>query len=171
MPPLTLREATRPEDLAAVRALCAEFRLWLLERYAAHPWIIETVYAPEAWAPLMQALPRLHAPPRGAILLAERAGRPAGCAMLQPLPEAGVAELKRMYVAPFARGTGAAAALVEAMADLARARGYASLRLDTGFLQVEAMALYRRQGFSERGPYGDPPAHMLEILRFFERPL
>ncbi|MDF2233119.1 GNAT family N-acetyltransferase [Albimonas sp. CAU 1670] len=168
---IELREALAPEDHDRARALCETFRDWLRVRYADHPVVVGDYYGDAAWAPLMADLPTLHAPPEGAILLAFLDGRLAGCTMLRALPEPGLCEMKRMYVEAFARGTGVASALVEGLCDLARARGYRTMRLDTGRLQVEAQALYRRSGFVERGPYYDPPENLCELLVYFERAL
>lgn len=168
---LRIAEATAPEDLETVRTLCRDFRRWLLVRYAAHAHILETYYAEDAYEALLADLPRLHAAPGGAILLATLDGRPAGCVMLAPLPEPDACEMKRMYVADFARGTGAASALVEALCALAKARGRKAMRLDTGRIQVEAQALYLRQGFAVRGPYVDLPPALAGFMVFMERPL
>ena len=71
--------------------------------------------------------------------------------------EAGVAEIKRMYVRPHARSQGVAAALLAALEDAARSLGYRSVRLDTGPKQVHALRLYRGAGFVEIEPYNDNP--------------
>ncbi|SDW36429.1 Acetyltransferase (GNAT) family protein [Albimonas donghaensis] len=166
-----IAEATSPEDLAAIRALCRAFRTWLMVRYVDHPDIIEAYYAEDRWEALLDDLPRLHAAPEGAILLARLDGRPAGCAMFAPLPEPDACEMKRMYVDGFARGTGVAAGLVEALCALAKARGRTVMRLDTGRIQVEAQALYARRGFVVRGPYYEAPPSLADFLVFMERPL
>ena len=70
---------------------------------------------------------------------------------------AGVAEIKRMYVRPAARSRGVAAALLAALEDAARARGYRVARLDTGPKQVHAQRLYRAAGYEEVPPYNDNP--------------
>ncbi|MEC9434371.1 MAG: GNAT family N-acetyltransferase [Pseudomonadota bacterium] len=168
---LEIVEVATPSDLAEVRALCRAFREWLLIRYVAHREIIDAYYAEDRWEALLDDLPRLHAPPEGAILLARLDGRPAGCVMLSPLPEPGACEMKRMFAAEFARGTGVAAALVEAVCALAKARGRAVMRLDTGRIQTEAQALYRRQGFADRDAYYEAPPLLADFLVFMERRL
>ena len=172
MATITLREATCEADHDQARALCGSFRTWLRGRYADHAHVLDAYYADAAWAPLMAELPRIHAPPEGAILLAELDGRLAGCTMLRALPEPGVCEMKRMFVEGFARGSGLASALVEGLCTLAAARGYGVMRLDTGFLQVEAQALYRRHGFQEiEAYYPRPEAMGPGFLIYFERAL
>jgi GNAT superfamily N-acetyltransferase len=71
----------------------------------------------------------------------------------------GVCEIKRMYVAPEARGRGAARALLAALEDAARALGYARARLDTGPRQPHAKELYLAAGYAEIPDYnGNPDA-------------
>jgi GNAT superfamily N-acetyltransferase len=69
----------------------------------------------------------------------------------------GVAEIKRMFVRPPARGRGVAAALLAALEMEASALGYRAVRLDTGPKQVHALQLYRGAGFVEVEPYNDNP--------------
>ena len=96
-------------------------------------------------------------------------GTALGCGALRALGD-GVAELKRMYVAPSARGHGIAKAVLAALEDAARDRGWTTLRLETGPRQPEAIGLYSRAGYrpiEAFGTYvGDPDArHSL----FFEQ--
>ena len=65
-----------------------------------------------------------------------------------------IGELRRMYVAPSARGQGLAHRLLDALLDEARQRGYASVRLETGVNQPEAMRLYQSAGFLPIPAYG-----------------
>jgi GNAT superfamily N-acetyltransferase len=71
--------------------------------------------------------------------------------------EAGVAEIKRMYVRPSARSQGVAAELLAALEATARSLGYGAVRLDTGPMQRHALSLYRRAGFADIEPYNDNP--------------
>ena len=68
-----------------------------------------------------------------------------------------VAEIKRMYVVPEARGRGLARELLAALEDAARSLGYARVRLDTGPRQPDAEALYRSAGFVEIEDYNGNP--------------
>ena len=79
--------------------------------------------------------------------------RPVGCAALV-LQGDGAAELKRMFVANAARGLGAGRALLQRIEETAQYEGVRVLRLETGIRNAEALALYRREGFVERGPFG-----------------
>ncbi len=87
----------------------------------------------------------------GLILLAEVDGVPIGCAALREL--GGEAELKRLYVDPSARGSGAGRLLVESIIEAARDCGYRLLRLDTLPSMAAAIRLYESLGFKPTGPY------------------
>jgi putative acetyltransferase len=63
-------------------------------------------------------------------------------------------EMKRVFVDPKARGKGIARLLMEALEREAAKLGVAQMQLETGIKQPEAIALYRRFGYAERGPFG-----------------
>ena len=81
----------------------------------------------------------------------------------------GYGEVKSMFVAEAARGTGAADALMRAVEDAARAENLPLLRLETGNVLHAAHALYRRHGFRDCGPFGGYAAAKSSI--FMEKPL
>jgi ribosomal protein S18 acetylase RimI-like enzyme len=60
-----------------------------------------------------------------------------------------------MYVAPELRGKGIGRALLDRLEAEARVLGLARLVLETGSRQVEALALYRRAGFTGISLYGE----------------
>lgn len=95
-------------------------------------------------------------PPRGAFLIARFSGRPVGCAALKRSgPE--VADIKRMWIAPAARGLGLGVRLLDALEARARSFGLRVIRLETNKALTEAQALYRRQGYREVEPFNDEP--------------
>ena len=74
-------------------------------------------------------------------------GTPLGCGALRGL-DGGVVELKRMYTVPAARGRGVGRAVLTALEDEARARGFTLARLETGDRLPEAHRLYARAGYA-----------------------
>ena len=94
-------------------------------------------------------------PPLGAFLLATSLDRPVGCVGLKGGPDH--AEIKRLWIAPAARGQGLARRLMQAAEDQARALGIALLRLDTHRALTEAIALYRATGWTEIDRFNDDP--------------
>ncbi|BBN93373.1 putative acyltransferase [Deinococcus grandis] len=91
----------------------------------------------------------------GCVLLAaaREDGTLVGCGALKRW-DAASAEVKRMYVTPDARGSGAARALLDALVARGRAHGYARLVLETGDRQHAAIALYVRAGFRRVPNFG-----------------
>lgn len=102
-------------------------------------------------------LPGDYAPPAGRLLLAHYAGELAGCVALHQL-EAGICEMKRLYVRTQFRGKRLGLALIQKVIDEAQQIGYGSMRLDTVEpIMKEAVKMYRRFGFREIAPYRANP--------------
>jgi len=95
--------------------------------------------------------------PRGAFVVAHRDGEAVGCGALRSLPggDPSIAEIKRMYTDPAARGRGVARALLRHLVAVAAELGYAQVVLETGTRQPEAMALYVSEGWAPLAPYGE----------------
>ena len=81
----------------------------------------------------------------------------------------GYGEIKRLFVRDSARGRGVATQLMARLEAELTARGVGLARLETGIHQPEALALYRRLGYRERGPFGDYAPDPLSA--FFEKQL
>ena len=104
--------------------------------------------------------------PRGLFLVALSDGMPLGCVGLKGTGGP-VAEIKRLWVSPDARGMGLARRLMTAVEDAARGFGIGALRLDTNSALPEAEALYRDSGWTEIPRFNDDPYPDL----FFEKRL
>ena len=95
-------------------------------------------------------------PPAGLFLIATLHGEPAGCGALKFRPGAPT-EIKRMWVAPEARGLGLGRRLLAELEARAAARGARTLRLETNRALAEAMSLYRSAGYREVAAFNDEP--------------
>ncbi|MCL1633385.1 bifunctional helix-turn-helix transcriptional regulator/GNAT family N-acetyltransferase [Luteimonas sp. SX5] len=95
-------------------------------------------------------------PPTGLFLIARLDDRAVGCGALKQRNR-GVGEIKRMWVAPDARGLGIAQRLLEALEHHAARMGMDTLQLDTNRALTEARALYARNGYREIPRYNDNP--------------
>jgi putative acetyltransferase len=105
----------------------------------------------------VDGLPGEYAPPFGRLLLAMADdGGAVGCVALRRW-DAGIGELKRMFVQPAYRGRGIGKQLGLAVLDDACAMGYERVRLDTAPTMVEAIRLYERLGFRRIEPYRHYP--------------
>jgi putative acetyltransferase len=117
----------------------------------------------------LAGLPAPYVEPGGCLLLARNDnGDTTGIVGLKPLtPE--IAEIKRLYVVPTARGSGLGRTLLGRTIDEARECGYRRVRLDSHRASMgAAIALYARFGFAEIAPYGHNPGG---AFAFFELPL
>jgi GNAT superfamily N-acetyltransferase len=132
-----------PNDPAA-RELLAAYRRELVERFGSFD---------EAGSP---APPGELMAPGGAFLVAYDGERPVGCGGVKRLTS-GVGEIKRMYVAPEARGRGHARRLLEAIETAALRLGYERVRLDTAASMPEARALYESTGYRPIADYNGNP--------------
>lgn len=95
-------------------------------------------------------------PPDGLFLLAHTGGEAVGCGGLRLLtPD--TAEIKRLWVAAEARGSGVGGRLMAELEARATAAGCRSVCLDTNRALTEALALYRRSGYLDVEPFNDNP--------------
>jgi GNAT superfamily N-acetyltransferase len=94
-------------------------------------------------------------PPAGVFLVAYLDGEPVGCGGWRSHGDSGeIAELKRMYTAPAARGRGVARAVLAAVERSAREHGRKRIILECGDKQPEAIAMYQSGGYERIENFG-----------------
>ena len=104
------------------------------------------------------SLATMYGPPHGALYLATLDDAPVGCVGVRAFaPEPGCCEMKRLYVAPAARGYGLGRRLAVKSMTAARTLGYTRMRLDTLPTMQDAQALYVALGFRDTPPYRHSP--------------
>ena len=95
-------------------------------------------------------------PPHGVFLVAWLDGAAVGCGALLR-HDGATGEIKRMWVAPAARGKGVASRLLAGLEDAGREMGLRAIRLDTNRALKEAQTFYGRAGYSAIARYSDNP--------------
>lgn len=148
-----VREVFADRDVARVRRLVRAHG----DARATTPGV-EYVYADA------DGLPGPYVAPRGGLWLASSGDTGIGCVALRPI-DAHAAEVKRMFVDDAWRGRGVGRALLVALIEGARDRGYITLRLGTLHDMAAAQALYRSIGFRPIERYR--PDELIDT-RFFE---
>jgi GNAT superfamily N-acetyltransferase len=108
---------------------------------------------PSGFDPGPPADPADYRPPRGLFLCATDGRQTLGCVALNIAGH----EVKRLWVAPAARGLGLGPRLMAAVEDHARSLGLSRLRLDTHASLAGAIAMYHRLGWSRVPRYNDNP--------------
>jgi len=127
---------------------------------------------PDATALLMEAVaearelyPELHqagapfpfnspTPTGGIYLIAYVHGVPVACGALRPLDERNV-EVRRMFVSKTARRNGLGTIMLEELEAVATRMGYRTMKLETGYRQAPAVALYTGYGFERIEGFGE----------------
>ena len=109
------------------------------------------------------ALPHEVRPPAGQFFVAYLHGEAIGCGAVKHHGDA-PAEIKRMWIAPQARGLGLGRRLLEKLEACALAGGARVAHIETSAVLAEALALYRSAGWIEVPPFNDEPFadHWLE---------
>jgi GNAT superfamily N-acetyltransferase len=103
--------------------------------------------------------PLMFEPPSGSFFVGYAAGEPVATGAwrrtdVDALGTTRTAEIKRMYVAPTARGRGLARLMLAHLEASAGAHGAEALVLETGTRQPEAIALYESSGYVEVPAFG-----------------
>jgi GNAT superfamily N-acetyltransferase len=109
------------------------------------------------------ALPHEVRPPAGEFFVAYLYGDPVGCGAVKHHPDQ-PAEIKRMWIAPRARGLGLGRRLLERLEECAMAHGARIAHIETSAVLAEALSLYRSAGWVEVPAFNEEPFadHWLE---------
>ena len=100
----------------------------------------------------LEEFPVQYSPPDGSLFLAVENNIAVGCIGIRRLEDR-VCEMKRLYVKPCFRGTGAGRMLAEKSIEAARSLNYKLMRLDTLPSMTNANRLYVSLGFKRIEPY------------------
>jgi GNAT superfamily N-acetyltransferase len=103
--------------------------------------------------------PLMFEPPAGSFFVGYAEGEPVATGAWRRSSVAAVgttatAEIKRMYVAPGARGRGLARLMLAHLESDAGEHGVEAVVLETGLRQPEAMSLYESSGYVPVPPFG-----------------
>ena len=139
---MNIRISSEPFDSADARRLITSLDAHLASRYSPD----------ERFGPNLK--PEHLEAGIGTFVVARTDGRAVGCGALRKL-DTTTAEVKRMYVEPERRGRGVAKEVLDHLEKSARDLGVKRLVLETGIYQTEAIALYRRAGFSPSRCWGE----------------
>jgi ribosomal protein S18 acetylase RimI-like enzyme len=149
-----IRPAQFPEHLSLVRDMLLEYQTSLGISLCFQNFDAE-----------LAGLPGAYAAPQGRLLLAWANGQALGCVGLRAL-EAGLCEMKRLYLRPAARGQQLGRRLAQAICAQAKEVGYRAIRLDTLPSMGAAQGLYASMGFVPVPAYVVNPiqgTHFLEL--------
>lgn len=154
---MTIRKASFPDDLDAVRRI-----------FAGYAVSLDVDLCFQGFADELAGLPGSHARPRGGLWLA-LADDVVGCVALRPRA-ADRCEIKWLYLRPTMRGLGLGRRLAETAIAAAVDAGYERLCLDTLPTMTDATALYRSLGFRAIDPYYGNPISGTLFLELRLRP-
>ncbi|MDG4648050.1 GNAT family N-acetyltransferase [Roseibacterium sp. SDUM158017] len=167
---LRIVEPRGEAEMAAFRALNWDYRAFLLSLPAPDDAAVLAAYPEEKYRAVLDAAGTANRPPRGMMRLVLDGDRPVGCGTIQTFAP-GDAEIKRVFIAPAARGKGAGRRLVEQLVADCRELSFRRILMDTGRGLTAAQALYDAMGFVRRGPYHDAPEDIARLLVFYEMAL
>jgi|SRR5688572_22444458 len=143
---MEFRQAHTETDIAAARQIFREYENWLG---------LDLCF--QGFEEELKTLPGKYAMPDGRLYLATDGDKIAGCIALRKI-EAGVCEMKRLFVREGFRGRHVGRLLIERLIAEAREIGYRRMRLDTFPPKMgKAVQLYESYGFREIPPYYDNP--------------
>jgi putative acetyltransferase len=91
--------------------------------------------------------------PATTILVAYEDEKAVGCGAFRVFDEKTV-EIKRMFVRKEYRGKGISKLILNRLEEIAADMGYSTAVLETGIKQQEAIALYKKSGYTQTEKYG-----------------
>ncbi len=162
-----IREASGERDYMAVAQLISDYVAWLGLRYQEDTWIIAEVLDRQSLSSELDILATMYGPPHGRAFVAVHGSEIRACGAFRRI-DSKTCEMKRVFVPERFRGNGLGRRLCSALIASAREDGYRSMKLDTGNLMQEAIAMYRSLGFRECAPYIDYPEKLLPYFMFME---
>jgi GNAT superfamily N-acetyltransferase len=142
---MNIIRAHTPKHIVEVRALFREYEAFL-----------DVDLCFQGFEEELAGLPGKYALPDGILLLATAGEKAAGCGALRKL-DAGICEMKRLFVRPEFRGLGLGKTLARRLVEEAIRLGYSTMLLDTLERLKVAMTIYASLGFVQTPPYyGNP---------------
>ena len=146
---VALRELTTADEVARLEPLLTEYLRFVVGDIERQFGIVAS--ADDAIASTMSKLDHV-LPPKGATFAAFDGGTARGMVFLRSHgPD--LVEIKRLYVQPHLRGTGAGRALVEEALGAARRMGVGRVVLDSTRNLAGALTLYESLGFRHCDPF------------------
>lgn len=162
-----ISEMASESDVEVVRTILRSYVQWLFDTFPDETEDLSAYYSPERVQQALTEVATNFVPPSGIALIARISGRPVGCVLAHPI-EPGIAEMKRLFVLPSARGKGLGRELIVALRRKMADWGYPTIRLDTAVFLTDAISLYRRMGFVEIEPYTVLPRGAARTALFME---
>ena len=87
------------------------------------------------------------------VIVAYHHKKPVGCGCFN-IYDSQTIEIKRMFVEPAHRSKGIAGSILAELEDWAQELNFSRILIETGFLQPEALHLYKKSGYTIVGNYG-----------------
>jgi putative acetyltransferase len=155
---MSITVRTTAPDHPAAQVLLAQLDRYLAERYPAEANHIDS----------LEELKK----PNVVFVVAWEGSNALGCGAIKFLrDEVNYGEIKRVFVAQHSRRKGIADILMQHLEQSAIDRGIGVLRLEAGMQQPEAIALYKKLGFTERDVFSGYENANIALSVFMEKRL
>jgi len=142
----TVSRVTNPQDVSAVKTLFREYLEFISDTLGSDLCFQGTDKEFATFPAIYDAL-----------FIAKIDGVAVGACGLKPFTEPGSCELKRLYVRPAGRGHNFGRRLSDLCLEIAKAKGYAKMYLDTDRILTHANRIYEDMGFTDVPAYYDNP--------------